>query len=130
MIRFVWQLQALQRAAERGTRAALLRAGNRVEQEAKYLMRIGGGTRREGSPPGTPPYSRSNALRGSIFTAETPERTVIVGPTEKYGAIHEFGLTVRRRTGVARYPKRPFMSLALKHVLRFFPEEFRGSIHA
>jgi len=93
-----------------------------VEREAKMSMKAGGalgrigprgGYIREPSAPGTPPHVQLGALRASITHAtthrgETNAPVEIVGPTAKYGAVHEFG----SRT----HPKRPFMRPALQRI--------------
>jgi len=91
--------------------------GAAVEKEAKELLSKGGGSAGEHSPPGEPPYVQTGALRSSVTWA-TDDENVIVGPTEKYGAVHEFG----SRT----HPQRPFMRPALIHVRRKMSDFFEG----
>jgi len=121
----------VKRAVERASVRPLVRAGTLVEREAKRSMKKGGAKGRVGprggyvrvpSPPGTPPHVQTGALRASIQTA--PEVRIgrppvaLVGPTEKYGAVHEFG--------GRHHPQRPFMRPALRRVQRRFPELFRN----
>ena len=67
------------------------------------------------STPGTPPHSRTGALkRGILFGVERRRNAVVVGPSERFvgtsAAAHEFGGAYKRE----RYPKRPLMGPALK----------------
>ena len=67
------------------------------------------------SPPGTPPHSKTGALkRGILFGVEKHERTVLIGPSVRFVGqsmtAHEFGGKYRRE----RYPKRPLMGPSLK----------------
>ena len=41
-----------------------------------------------------------------------------------YAPIHEFGLTVSRKTGTAKYPKRPFLAPGLKDAAKSFDRIF------
>jgi len=94
--------------AKRQSDEALVRAGYRLEREAKELLSEGGGSSHQPSAPGDPPHLQSGDLRSSIKTAQTTDGTVVVGPTVKYGATHEFGLR--------NYPPRPFMRPAFRHI--------------
>ena len=67
------------------------------------------------STPGTPPHSRTGALkRGILFGVERRRESVLVGPSERFvgtsAAAHEFGGAYKRE----RYPKRPLMGPSLK----------------
>lgn len=67
------------------------------------------------STPGTPPHSRTGALkRGILFGVEKRQTSVVVGPSERFVgtsmAAHEFGGAYKRE----RYPRRPLMGPALK----------------
>lgn len=67
------------------------------------------------STPGTPPHSRTGALkRGILFGVEKRRNVVVVGPSERFVgtsmAAHEFGGAYKRE----RYPRRPLMGPALK----------------
>ena len=67
------------------------------------------------SPAGTPPHSRTGALkRGILFGVERHQASVVIGPSERFVgtsmAAHEFGGAYKRE----RYPKRPLMGPALK----------------
>jgi len=102
------------------------KCGLLVERAAKTAMRRGGafgrigargGYIRTASAPGTPPHVQKGALRASIQTAMTAQRHAVVGPTEKYGAVHEFGT----RT----HPQRAFMRPALRRTQRRFASQFK-----
>jgi len=95
----------------------LVRCGALVERAAKESMQ-GGGTAGAPSPPGTPPNVQTGVLRASIAHAATGVGTVVVGPTEWTGKVHEFG--------GRNHPERPFMRPALKDCVTRFPGEFRG----
>lgn len=93
-------------AMKRASIAPLMKCGLLLEREAKVSMKKGG--RRAGfktgvpSAPGTPPHVQEGTLRASIeHAADMSKGTVVVGPTEWYGKIHEFG--------GRKHPKRPFM---------------------
>ena len=67
------------------------------------------------SPAGTPPHSRTGALRrGILFGVERRRASVVVGPSERFvgtsASAHEFGGAYKRE----RYPKRPLMGPSLK----------------
>ena len=67
------------------------------------------------STPGTPPHSRTGALkRGILFGVDKRRESVVVGPSERFvgtsAAAHEFGGAYKRE----RYPKRPLMGPSLK----------------
>lgn len=67
------------------------------------------------STPGTPPHSRTGALkRGILFGVEKRQTSVVAGPSERFVgtsmAAHEFGGAYKRE----RYPRRPLMGPALK----------------
>jgi HK97 gp10 family phage protein len=70
------------------------------------------------SKPGDPPHLQTGNLRSSIQYAETPEGTVVVGPSSSagYGQVHEFG--------GKNHPKRPFARPALAESAEKFPEQF------
>jgi len=88
--------------------SALMKAGHMLERRAKTLLSKGGGRNGEPSAPGEPPHLQTGALRSSVHTAKTKKGTVVVGPTEEYGAKHEFGLR--------NYPPRPFMRPAFREI--------------
>jgi phage gpG-like protein len=79
----------------------LHKAAVAVQNEAKISMKSGGGSARTPSQPGTPPHTQSGAGRASIQQAETPEGTRVIGPTEIYMKIHEFGGIIRPRIAKA-----------------------------
>ncbi len=72
----------------------------------------------EPSKPGDAPHLQTGNLRSSIQYAETPEGTVVVGPTAAawYGQVHEFG--------GRNHPKRPFARPALMESVEKFPAQF------
>jgi len=121
----------LARAVEKASVGPLEKAGALVEATAKRLMRKGGGGGRTGprggmvrvpSAPGTPPHVQTGALRASITHAITRRSSgtpiAIVGPTAKYGAVHEFGN--------ATHPERAFMDPSLKRALPKITRLFRN----
>lgn len=72
-----------------------------VENEAKISMKSGGGSARVPSQRGTPPHTQTGVLRASIQHAPTSYGTQVIGPTEKYGAAHEFGAVIRPKQAQA-----------------------------
>ncbi len=101
-----------------------LECGFLVEAEAKRLLSVGGGANRTPSTAPAPPHAQRGILRASIKTAKDTNGTVVVGPIEKYGAIHEFGDTLER--GGRNFPQRPFMAPALANMTTLFPKQYRG----
>lgn len=87
---------------------ALEEVGKEVEATAKKLLSVGGGSEHEPSPPGAPPHTQSGALKDSVDSALTEDHTEVIGPTQKYGVVHEFGSRL--------HPQRPFMRPALRKV--------------
>ena len=89
----------------------LRRMGAYVRTVARRKVRPGD----RPSPAGTPPHSRTGALkRGILFGVERRQGAVLVGPSERFVgtsmAAHEFGGAYKRE----RYPKRPLMGPSLK----------------
>ena len=89
----------------------LRRMGAYVRTVARRKVRPG----ERPSPAGTPPHSRTGALkRGILFGVERRQASVLVGPSERSvgtsAAAHEFGGAYKRE----RYPRRPLMGPALK----------------
>ena len=89
----------------------LRRMGAYVRTVARRKVRPGD----KPSPAGTPPHTRTGALRrGILFGVERRRQSVLVGPSERFVgtsmAAHEFGGAYKR----GRYPKRPLMGPALK----------------
>ena len=89
----------------------LRRMGAYVRSVARRKVRPGD----KPSPAGTPPHSRTGALRrGILFGVERRRASVVVGPSERFvgtsAAAHEFGGAYKRE----RYPKRPLMGPSLK----------------
>ncbi|MBR2487561.1 MAG: hypothetical protein IKB52_00380 [Kiritimatiellae bacterium] len=89
----------------------LRRMGAYVRTVARRKVRPG----ERPSPAGTPPHSRTGALkRGILFGVERRQASVVIGPSERFVgtsmAAHEFGGAYKRE----RYPKRSLMGPALK----------------
>ena len=89
----------------------LRRMGAYVRTVARRKVKTG----ERPSTPGTPPHSRTGALkRGILFGVEKRRNAVVVGPSERFvgtsAAAHEFGGAYKRE----RYPKRPLMGPSLK----------------
>ena len=89
----------------------LRRMGAYVRTVARRKVR----TSERPSPAGTPPHSRTGALRrGILFGVEKRRQSVVVGPSERFVgtsmSAHEFGGAYKRE----RYPKRPLMGPSLK----------------
>jgi len=108
-------------AVKKPSQKAAVRCALLVEREAKRLLgkkakRVG----KSGYEPSVapqPPAVRTAALKNSIQTAATKDGA-IVGPTERYGKVHEFG--------GRHHPKRPFMRPALRNAMKKFPKEFKN----
>ena len=91
--------------------AVLRRMGAYVRRAAQHKVR----SSEKPSPPGTPPHSKTGALkRGILFGVEKRRQSVVIGPSERFVgesmSAHEFGGRYRKE----RYPKRPLMGPALK----------------
>ena len=89
----------------------LRRMGAYVRTVARRKVRPG----ERPSPAGTPPHSRTGALRrGILFGVEKRRQSVVVGPSERFVgtsmAAHEFGGAYKRE----RYPRRPLMGPSLQ----------------
>ena len=89
----------------------LRRMGAYVRTVARRKVR----TSERPSPAGTPPHSRTGALRrGILFGVEKRRQSVVVGPSARFVgtsmSAHEFGGAYKRE----RYPKRPLMGPSLK----------------
>jgi phage gpG-like protein len=76
------------------------------------------------SDPGNPPNVQTGNLKSSISTAQLENGNVVVGPTAKYGGLHEFGGTVKGR----KYPKRPFMFPAWRRVQKKIMKLFKDCL--
>ena len=111
----------LKRAVVKASMEPMMKAGALVEGDAKRSMRQGGGASRTPSAPGTPPNAQLGDLKKSITHARDGN-TVIVGPTERYGQIHEqAGMAGDwAEFGGRNYPKRAFMMPALGRMARKF----------
>ena len=147
-VKVKWYGDRVVKAVRKGAEAALLKCGAEVEREAKILTKVSGvkishrwkrattaaqarrfskgWKTKHGTPstPPAPPHQQSSALNRSIQFADTPEGTVIVGPTEKYGKVHEYG----GEFGGRHYPARPFMQPALTIARPRFQRHFKGII--
>ena len=103
----------------------LRRMGAYVRTVARRKVRPSG----RPSPAGTPPHSRTGALkRGILFGVEKRRQSVIVGPSEKFvgtsmGA-HEFGGGYK----LERYPKRPLMGPSLKESAPHLAKMWRDAV--
>lgn len=91
--------------------AVLRRMGAYVRRAAQHKVR----TSEKPSLPGTPPHSKTGALkRGILFGVEKRRQSVAIGPSERFVgesmSAHEFGGRYRKE----RYPKRPLMGPTLK----------------
>ena len=91
--------------------AVLRRMGAYVRRAAQHKVR----SSEKPSPPGTPPHSKTGALkRGILFGVEKRRQSVAIGPSERFVgesmSAHEFGGRYRKE----RYPKRPLMGPTLK----------------
>lgn len=67
------------------------------------------------SPPGSPPHSKTGALKkGILFGLEKKNSSVLIGPSDRFvgasASAHEFGGKYKKE----RYPKRPLMGPSLK----------------
>ena len=91
--------------------AVLRRMGAYVRRAAQHKVH----TSDKPSQPGTPPHSKTGALkRGILFGVEKRRQSVLIGPGFRFvgesAAAHEFGGQYRKE----RYPKRPLMGPTLK----------------
>ena len=67
------------------------------------------------SPPGSPPHSKTGALKkGILFGLDKRNSSVLIGPSDRFvgasASAHEFGGKYKKE----RYPKRPLMGPSLK----------------
>lgn len=116
----------VQQAVEEAMLEPKIKAAIAVQNFAKRSMKKGGGRGRTPSPPGTPPNVQKGHLRASVDWAVTEDGKVIVGPTVPYGAIHEFGGTIKARGRVHVYPERAYMRPALLVTMIKFPKLFQN----
>ena len=91
--------------------AVLRRMGAYVRRAAQHKVR----SSEKPSPPGTPPHSKTGALkRGILFGVDRRTNSVVVGPSVRFVGTsmqaHEFGGGYKRE----RYPKRPLMGPSLR----------------
>ena len=89
----------------------LRRMGAYVRRAAQHKVH----TSDKPSQPGTPPHSKTGALkRGILFGVEKRRQSVLIGPGFRFVgasmAAHEFGGQYRKES----YPKRPLMGPTLK----------------
>lgn len=117
---------AFRAAVHRGLVRSLYRAAGYVRTVARRSIR-----RRSKSgkpaPLGKPPKSPTGDLKRAIlFYVDRERTTAIVGPDAQQvgdvGAAHEFGGRYKGQ----HYPRRPFMSPALRQSLHVIPQQFRG----
>ncbi len=124
----------VRRAVDKGTRAALSKAGAFIRTAARHSIR-----KRKGvSEPGKPPHSHAGHLRRLIFFSYAPaDQTVVIGPVRFGGgeapSLLEFGGTTSlkdraRRRRRAVYRKRPFMGPAMEKELPQLPRRWRNSV--
>ena len=86
------------------------------------------------SKPGQPPLTKGipkKSLKAAIWYAvDKAKEDAVIGPRFSFVAdvaqVHEFGGTRRGKRGTMRYPKRPFMSVALAQTLPKIPAKFRS----
>lgn len=81
------------------------------------------------STPGSPPHSKTGALkRGILFGLEKRERRVVIGPGFKFvgtsASAHEFGGRYRKE----RYPRRPLMGPALRESIPHLAKMWRDAV--
>ena len=92
--------------------------------------------RSRGSPPGTPPYSRTGLLKRMLFYSYDPSsKSVVVGPSAagpKTADVLEYGGTVKIKTGgksrTIRVKPRPTMRLAYAKSKPRLTEFWRNSV--
>lgn len=105
----------------------------RVARQEKTLLSLGWHERGTptGSAPGSPPWRISGALMGSVFVEPARPSGAFswsgrVGPTSRYGRIHELGGNTGR--GHRTYlPPRPHLAPAWRIVRPSVPSVFRGA---
>ena len=81
------------------------------------------------SLPGTPPNSKTGALkRGILFGVERHEKSVLIGPGFKFvgtsASAHEFGGKYKKE----RYPKRPLMGPSLRESIPHLSKMWRDAV--
>ena len=81
------------------------------------------------SPPGSPPHSKTGALkRGLLFGVEKREKRVLIGPGFKFvgtsASAHEFGGKYKKE----RYPKRPLMGPSLRESIPHLSKMWREAV--
>lgn len=119
--------EAVRRAADAVTRAALSRFGAFTRQRARSSIR----KRKKVSAPGQPPSSHEGSLKRLIlFAYDATRKSVVVGPVkfargEAPRLLEHGGTTVRGGTSGPRtltYRARPFVGPAARTELDKFPE--------
>lgn len=115
--------EAVRRSLDATLRKSLSKMGAFVRRRAQTSIRKRKGT----SPPGSPPFSHTGALRkGILFGYDAGRRSVVVGPVRAGSASGapaalEYGGTARLRSGArAKVAPRPFMGPALRAELPNF----------
>lgn len=81
------------------------------------------------STPGTPPHSKTGALkRGILFGVEKHRKRVVIGPGFRFVGTsmmaHEFGGGYKKE----RYPKRPLMGPSLKDSIPRLTRLWEGAV--
>lgn len=120
---------AVIRAVDKGTIAALSKAGAFVRRTAKGLIRKRKGVAAHGQPPS----SHVGTLKRLIFFGfDSGKRSVAIGPTafgkaEAPGLL-EFGGTAQRNGKSAKYAGNPFMKPALDANLKIIPSTFSNTV--
>ncbi len=144
--RAFFDIQKIERAAERAKARVLNRSGATVRKIARRSIRF---RKRKVSRPGDPPFahvsSREFGIRTILYFYEPQNSAVIVGPVGRTSASSvpealEFGgrsvtqlsRWQRRRTGrrtqTVTVRKRPFMAPALETFAREYPDLWKDSI--
>lgn len=128
-IRFISYHKDLMARVEKATAPALQKAALLVEARAKKKLSVGaprwegprGGRHMTPSTPPNPPHLRTGSLKSSVASAPSGQ-TYIIGPTERYGKVHEQG----GEWGGRHYPARPFMWPSLVEVRTEFAPLFKA----
>lgn len=110
---FEKRLSQIKRQSPKAAKDSVTLMANDLQTRLTIALSVGGNGRP--SAPGTAPHAQSGNLRKNIFTevysGGYARKVKMIAP---YAVIHEFGLTVQRKNGVANYPKRPFFEPSFK----------------
>lgn len=133
------QMREVEERLRRNSIYSLKGAAYEVTQRAKALIvrrhrKKRGSAAWTGSKPGQPPLTKGipkKSLKAAIWYAvDKAKEDAVIGPRFSFVAdvarVHEFGGTRRGKRGTMRYPKRPFMSVALAQTLPKIPAKFRS----